>query len=438
MIPHAPSSLLAPLHRLLDDERRRQASDRDLLRAFTQQGEADAFAELLRRHGPMVLRLALHLLHQRQDAEDVFQAVFLTLARKAGSLRNESSLAGWLHRVTWRLALRNRAALARRPLPLLPCGGGRDGGPHAREQGDPADEISLRESRALLHEELAVLPEHLRLPLVLCYFEGQTRDEAARRLGWSLGTLKRHLERGRKLLHARLSRRGLTLSAVLATTLLGSADVSASLAECTLRLALACTTKSPVILPPSVASLLAEAALSAKIKALGALVLILATLAATGAWVVHGQASPSGGAQETPLANRLPVADKSEKPLAPARDRFGDPLPAGAIARLGTGRFRNGNLKPLFFPDGKTLMTAKGHALQFWETASGRLLREIPTGSLYIWRTALSPDGKQAAATGFFMNTPPPGRRRCGSGTWPRAKKCKHSQTKREKWSKFP
>src|SRR5579871_1594480 len=147
MIPHAPSSLLTPLHRLLADERRRQAGDRDLLQAFTRYNEADAFAELLRRHGPMVLRLALHLLHQRQDAEDVFQAVFLTLARKASSLRNESSAAGWLYRVTWRLALRSRAA--RRPPTLtLPHKGG------GESASDPADEISLREARAMLHEEL--------------------------------------------------------------------------------------------------------------------------------------------------------------------------------------------------------------------------------------------------------------------------------------------
>src|SRR5579875_3580617 len=98
MDPHMPPSLLAPLHRLLTEERRRQATDRDLLQAFALRGEHDAFAELLRRHGPMVLNLALHLLHHRQDAEDVFQATFLTLARKAHSLRKECSVAAWLHR----------------------------------------------------------------------------------------------------------------------------------------------------------------------------------------------------------------------------------------------------------------------------------------------------------------------------------------------------
>jgi RNA polymerase sigma factor (sigma-70 family) len=198
MNPHAPHSLLAPIHHLFADERRRQATDGDLLRAFVQQGEQDAFAELLRRHGPMVLRLALHLLHHRQDAEDVFQATFLTLARKAHSLRNESCVAAWLHRVAWRLSLRSRAAQRRT------AGVSRLVSHNQPADNDPADEISLREARALLHEELASLPERRRLPLVLCYLQGRTRDEAARRLGWSLGTLKRRLEQG----HASCCTRG--------------------------------------------------------------------------------------------------------------------------------------------------------------------------------------------------------------------------------------
>src|SRR5262249_35660314 len=190
-----PHSLLAPVHRLIADERRHQAADRDLLRAFAQQGDNDAFAELLRRHGRMVLHLALHLLHHRQDAEDVFQAAFLTLIRKAHSLRNESSVAAWLHRVAWRLAMRSRkgrtAGVSRLVERHQPADAGRS----------PDQEISLREAHVLLHQELAGLPERLRLPLILCYLQGQTRDEAARWLGWSLGTLKRRLEQGRKLLH---------------------------------------------------------------------------------------------------------------------------------------------------------------------------------------------------------------------------------------------
>ena len=115
MIPLSPPSLVGPLRWLVAEERRRQTTDRDLLQAFAQHGDGDAFAALLHRHGPMVLRLALHLLHHQQDAEDVFQAAFLALARQAQSLRGESSVAAWLHRVAWRLAVRSRAASARWP-----------------------------------------------------------------------------------------------------------------------------------------------------------------------------------------------------------------------------------------------------------------------------------------------------------------------------------
>jgi hypothetical protein len=92
-------ALLASVHRLFADERRRRATDKDLLQAFVRQREERAFAELLRRHGPMVLRLALHLLRHRQDAEDVIQAAFLTLARKAHSLRM-ASVAGAIATIT--------------------------------------------------------------------------------------------------------------------------------------------------------------------------------------------------------------------------------------------------------------------------------------------------------------------------------------------------
>jgi RNA polymerase sigma factor (sigma-70 family) len=149
MIPRSPSSLVGPLRRLVAEERRRQTDDRALLQAFEQQGDGAAFAELLQRHGPMVLRLALHLLRHRQDAEDVFQAAFLTLARQAHALRGESSVAAWLHRVAWRLAVPSRKASARRCTCLAPP---------PPEQRDPAAEISLRETQEILHQELAALP----------------------------------------------------------------------------------------------------------------------------------------------------------------------------------------------------------------------------------------------------------------------------------------
>jgi RNA polymerase sigma factor (sigma-70 family) len=397
MNPHAPHSLLGPIHRLFAVERRRQAADGDLLRAFVQQGEQDAFAELLRRHGPMVLRLALHLLHHRQDAEDVFQATFLALARKAHSLRNESCVAAWLHRVAWRLSLRSRAALRRTAgvSRLVSVNQPADAG----RSPDPADEISLRESQTLLHQELAALPERLRLPLVLCYLQGRTRDEAARRLGWSLSTFKRRLEQARKLLHARLSRRGVALSAVLSASLLASPEVSASLVEGTLNLAKVCVTgASSGVLPCSVAALMVETSLLAKWKAAGVVVLMLSVFSA-GAWIYRGQAEDSATPAKPSLSGQPPVAGKGDK-ADPARDLFGDPLPPGAIARLGTVRFRGDPAHVAFSPDGKWIATAGYSATAYlWDAATGKELHRFhATGGIGVM--AVSPKGDRLAVSG--------------------------------------
>src|SRR4051812_24573460 len=149
--------------------------DDQLLRRFAATHDETTFEALLRRHGPMVLGVCRRLLPCEQDAEDVFQATFLVLARKAGSVRCEQSLAPWLHGVARRLASDAGAAAARRT--AIPIG------EVAGASRDPASELSWREVRGALDEELAQLPEALRTPLVLCYLEGMTRDEAAARLG---------------------------------------------------------------------------------------------------------------------------------------------------------------------------------------------------------------------------------------------------------------
>jgi RNA polymerase sigma factor (sigma-70 family) len=160
----------------------------------------------------MVFQVAQRLLHQEHDAEDVFQATFLTLARKAASLRKPGSVACWLHGVAHRLALQTREARLKRLA--------HESRVVAHAASDYAEEITLREARGLLDEELRSLSAKYRAPLVLCYLEGATRDEAARQLQVSLATLKRRLERGRELLRLRLNRRGLTVSTALAAVLL--------------------------------------------------------------------------------------------------------------------------------------------------------------------------------------------------------------------------
>lgn len=195
--------------------------DGELLRRFAAGHDADAFHELLRRHGAMVFGAARRLLRHPQDAEDVFQGTFLTLARKAPTLRKPGSVAAWLHGVACCLALRARTAAARRRL--------HEGRAGRRPDPEPSADGGLREALTVLDEELSRLSGPLQAPLVLCYLEGATRDEAARRLGWSLATLKRRLERGRDLLRRRLERRGVTLSVALLTAAVAGQTASAGL-----------------------------------------------------------------------------------------------------------------------------------------------------------------------------------------------------------------
>jgi RNA polymerase sigma factor (sigma-70 family) len=185
-----------------------QSADVELLERFAGQRDEAAFAALVARHGPMVLRVCRRVLPDWQAAEDAFQATFLILARKAGALSRRECLAGWLHGVAYRVAARARVEAAKRL--------NRESRVEPRTASDPLEELSARELCAVLDEELTRLPSRYRLPLLLCYLEGQTRDQVAQQLGWSLRTLTRRLARGRELLRARLTRRGITLaSAVL-------------------------------------------------------------------------------------------------------------------------------------------------------------------------------------------------------------------------------
>src|SRR5262249_46600247 len=145
------------------------------------------------------------ILHDGQEAEDAFQATFLVLYRKAASLANGEFVGSWLHQVACRIALKVRVDAARRPVlqsPLL-------------DSPAPAvpPELDWRDLRPVLDEELSRLPEKYRAPLVLHYLEGKTVPQVAQRLGWTHGTVAGRLARARERLRARLTRRGVTLTA---------------------------------------------------------------------------------------------------------------------------------------------------------------------------------------------------------------------------------
>jgi len=189
--------------------------DHLLLERFAAHRDEGAFAALVERHGPVVLDAALAVLQNLPDAEDVFQATFLVLARKAETIRNRASLGCWLHGVARRIARRALRARTRRD---------RHEAAAPTHPGPPAgDALTWGEVRALVHEELARLPESVRGPVLLCYLEGLTQDEAAVRLGVPKGTLRGRLERGRAALRSRLARRGLAPAVALLPVALGRA-----------------------------------------------------------------------------------------------------------------------------------------------------------------------------------------------------------------------
>jgi RNA polymerase sigma factor (sigma-70 family) len=203
----------------------RERDDGELLEWFVTHKDEAAFAVLVERHGPMVLGVCRRLLGSAADAEDACQAAFLVLAQKAASIRNTTSLSSWLHGVASRVASHLKREHLRRNR--------RERASNRRPPPDPAAEVSWREVLTVLDEELERLPERNRAPLILCYLDGQTRDEAAQRLGISVTCLHGRLERGRKALCSQLTRRGITLSAAL---------IAAGITEGAARAALAPTT----------------------------------------------------------------------------------------------------------------------------------------------------------------------------------------------------
>jgi WD40 repeat protein len=262
--------------------------------------------------------------------------------------------------------------------------------------------LTWRELREILDEELARLPDKYRAPLLLCYFEGMTQEEAARQLGWSKRSVKDRLERGRNRLRACLARRGVTLPRALASPMLAEAAAGAvaptSLTEATLRAAVPFARCRPPGDGGSVRALaLAEGGLktmfAGKLHVLAAGLLAVALLGSAGLLVGH---TP----QDTAPAQR----DGKD-----GVDRYGDPLPRGAVTRLGTVRYRHGGSGTAFLTDGKTVVSV-GNSIAFWDARTGRLLRTIDTGNLSLGEaSAFSQGAKRLAVSGSLSADDKPG-----------------------------
>jgi RNA polymerase sigma factor (sigma-70 family) len=195
-------------------------TDGELLRRFAADHQEAAFAELVTRHGPLVLGVCRRVLHNDHDTEDAFQATFLVLARKAASICKQNSVGSWLYKVAYRIALKAKADGSRRR--------NREQIAVRNRMPPSLGEVGQRELGRVLDEEVQRLPEKYRIPILLCYLQGRTNEEAARQLCWPTGTVKIRLLRAREMLRKRLVRRGVALgTSVLVAALLESAASAA-------------------------------------------------------------------------------------------------------------------------------------------------------------------------------------------------------------------
>jgi RNA polymerase sigma factor (sigma-70 family) len=365
-------------------------SDDQLLRLFVGRHSDDAFAAIVRRYGPLVLRVCRQALADGHDAEDAFQATFLVLVRKAASIGRRELLAGWLYGVARRVAARARARAARRRACERPVADvvATETPPGGRELWD------------VLHEEVVRLPAKYRLPVVLCYLEGRTHDEAARQLGWPKGTVSGRLARAREMLHRRLTRRGLAAPAGGVVVLLWSgsapAAVPGALACAAVAAARAFASGPPAsgAVAASVTSL-AEGALQAmfviKLKTLAAAALLAVVVAVVGAGLVAAgpRTTATGPARQAPPADPAGQTVRAAAPApADAKDAAKDPVRLHKLEIATLGRLA-------FSQDGKTLIHAVNRGVRVWDVAGGK---EQTAWDQKDWGVLdLAPDGSSVA-----------------------------------------
>ncbi len=386
------------IRKTADQCRDQQVSDRELLRRFVQQGDEDAFAALVRRYGAMVLGVGLRVLYHRQDAEDVRQATFLLLARKAHAVAWRDCVANWLYTAAYHLALQSRDAANRRIARVNKV--------KLKPPPDALADISLRELQTILDEELARLPKKYSAPLLLCCLEGKARDEAAQCLGWQLATLKSRLEDGRELLRRRLACRGLELSAVLAgvalTSGVGRAALPAMLVQATSCAAVQVLggKMTAGVVSANAMSLVKGAVQTMIVRKLTmAAVLLLAVGAVATGIIAVADSAPQAAKAQTPKNTASPAITPD------------DALPQGALTRFGGTRWRHGGVSGFvaFAPDGKTVVSASDdQVFHVWEFPSGKEIRRFGPGvngpvppaariPLTELPVALSADGKIVA-----------------------------------------
>ena len=289
-------------------------TDGQLLERYLASRDESAFTALVVRHGPMVLGVCRAVLKNSPEVEDAFQATFLVLIRKAGTIRGRDAVGGWLHRVAHRVAV--QAVLDRSRKDLQERGVGERSALVVVGEA-PADE----DWRDPLHEEVGRLPERFRLPIVLCYLEGKTHVQAARELRWGEATVRRRLADARDLLRSRLTRRGVTVSSgAVAAALAGeaSAAVPTAWVDALAQVAAGCAVTTTAA---RLAETLVQSMLVGKIQSLATVVLVLVAVSLVAPHLVPTKpvkGGDSGPARSTVAVAPSPPPAKAPSPTRPA------------------------------------------------------------------------------------------------------------------------
>jgi RNA polymerase sigma factor (sigma-70 family) len=373
-------------------------SDGQLLTRYRLHQDQGAFEALVQRYGPMVLGVCRRHVKNADDADDAFQATFLVLVQRAHAVAKEESVGSWLYGVACRTARRARHLANRRQARE------QEGGALAHEPS--RGEATWDDLRLVIDEEVNRLPEKYRGPVVLCYLEGKTNEEAATQLQCPAGTIKWRLAQAREVLRGRLARRGLAMAApalAVALTENTAAAVSAALLHATLQT----TAPAAAVIPARVATLTEGVLHEMFLTKLKTVAVLLTALFLTGFGV--GWGAYHLGAAQAPA--QLPPAAAQKKPAtvkhpAEPADAADAPVPATVLARLGSERLRHaGDVTTLVFgasPANRWLLSSgRDGTIRLWDVNTGKELRRLDGHQPgEIIAATLSADGTRVVSAG--------------------------------------